>query len=160
MTTPSQFTPAAPTPEMGDALALRVLRVLAFEYCRDAFWREDEGILSMSINCSDVFVWGGADCETITDANIDLLEATFAECEAVFGKYNADSAAELFVARARGIRPQGAFYADLGSQWQALFDACGPERSVGLGNPMTPQQAKDRARIRRDTVLADAMDRS
>lgn len=156
----STFTPTTKTPEVGDTLALRVLRVFAFEYCSDVFWREDDGVLSMHVQCSDVFFWGSSDSEEITGENVDLLEETFAECEVVFGRYQADEAGVLFVARVRGERPQGAYYANLGDAWTVLFDACGPEREVGFGNPMTPEQAKDRATARRTAAVAAAHDRN
>lgn len=133
---PMVFKPTAATVEEGDVLALRALRTTAFEYCEALFWRVDDGILSVHVNCSDLFAWGAADAEELTAANIDLFEATFAECEATFGQYRAMWAAELFCARVRGKRPQGAFYRNLEPEWAVLFDACGPERQTGLGNPV------------------------
>lgn len=139
---PYRFTPAAASPAEGDQIALRALRVTAFEYCDDLFWREDDGILSVMVNCSDVFFWGCADAEELTVDNIDLFEATFTECQERFGKYDATYASELFVARHRGTRPQGAYYKYLDPEWAKLFNAAGPERDTGVWNPLTPEQAQ------------------
>jgi hypothetical protein len=43
--------------------------------------------------------------------------------------------AELFCARVRKMRPQGAWYAYCPEAEWPLFDACGPERGVDAGNP-------------------------
>jgi hypothetical protein len=45
--------------------------------------------------------------------------------------------AELYAARIRKMRPQGAAYPERAAT-QALFDACGPERAIGFGNPRRP----------------------
>lgn len=150
------FKPNAATVPEGDQIALRALRVTAFEYTDVLFWRVDDDILSVSVECSDVFFWGSADVEPLTVKNIDLFEATYAECEDRFGKYNAEHATELFCARARNTRPQGAFYKYLSPEWAELFNAAGPERETGLGNPYTPEQAMEQARVdaqeRRDAL--------
>lgn len=44
----------------------------------------------------------------------------------------------LFSARSRGMRPQGAYYKLFPRDTWELFDACGPEREVGVGNPYVP----------------------
>jgi hypothetical protein len=56
------------------------------------------------------------------------------------GRANAMSAAfgELFAARVRGVRPQGASYSLYPRATWPLFDACGPKRETGLGNPYEP----------------------
>ena len=46
--------------------------------------------------------------------------------------------ADLFAARSRQERPQGACYSGYDRSIWSLFDACGPEREVGLGNPYVP----------------------
>ena len=115
---------------------MRVLKLTGFEYTSNLWWRDDEeGRLQMFINCSDFFAWGGADLEEITDANIDLLASTVAECEDILGKYNADDAFLLWCARLRQRRPQGAYYKNLEEELWPLFDECGPEREVTFVNP-------------------------
>jgi hypothetical protein len=47
---------------------------------------------------------------------------------------------DLFVCRERKMRPQGAVYPEDRRFWP-LFDACGPEREVGLGNPHASPEA-------------------
>lgn len=154
------FKPSAASTDEGDALALRAMRVFAFEYTGDLFWRVDDDIISVMVNCSDVFMWGSSDSEVITSANIDLLESTFAECEAKFGKYNAIYAGELFCARMRKMRPQGAWYAGVDPEWFDLFNACGPERETGFGNPMTPEVAIERRQARRAAAEKDRADKA
>jgi len=85
--------------------------------------------------CSDVFWWGTADCEEITEENIGVLEQACADLAATgVPAAAACHSAELFAARVRGMRPQGAAYPTDPALWP-LFDACGPERETGLGNP-------------------------
>lgn len=90
--------------------------------------------ISIAVNVSDVFAWGGADAEDITPERLPVLEQAWLDCKAVDAE---EWTVELYAARVRGMRPQGAAYpkeADIA----ALFDACGPQREVGLGNPRKP----------------------
>lgn len=45
---------------------------------------------------------------------------------------------DLYAARVRHERPQGACYAAYPRQLWPMFDAVGPEREVGIGNPYAP----------------------
>lgn len=49
---------------------------------------------------------------------------------------------DLFCARVRGERPQGACYSRYPQELWPLFDAVGPERETGLGNPFKPGEYK------------------
>lgn len=49
---------------------------------------------------------------------------------------------DLFAARVRGMRPQGAAYTFYPPETWPLFDACGPEREIGFGNPYRPGEYK------------------
>ncbi|MFC1420768.1 hypothetical protein [Streptacidiphilus cavernicola] len=90
--------------------------------------------IRIAVNVSDVFAWGCADAEDITPERLPILEQAWLDCRAV----DADEwTAELYAARVRGMRPQGAAYPKEAAV-AALFDACGPEREVGLGNPRRP----------------------
>ena len=40
------------------------------------------------------------------------------------------------------MRPQGAYYPESDPETWPLFDDCGPEREVGLGNPYRPGERK------------------
>lgn len=51
-------------------------------------------------------------------------------------------ASSLFACRSRKMRPQGACYPDDHPELWPLFDACGPEREVGMGNPYRPGERK------------------
>jgi hypothetical protein len=89
--------------------------------------------ISFFVDCSDVFVWGCADFEPLPENRIDAFEQAYADVEATgtdqrwYGGY-------LFCCRMRGQRPQGAAYPKDPRLWP-LFDACGPEREPGFGNP-------------------------
>lgn len=91
------------------------------------------------INCNDQFCWGCADAEPLTEENFPLLEQAFKDCMEATGSNDVTSDAfVLFVARLRKTRPQGAMYHYLEKELWPLFDAAGPEREVGLGNPFAP----------------------
>lgn len=123
----------------------RVLRLSAFDYTEMVWWRLNEGDperVDFYVPCNDVFAWGCADLEQVTEENIDLLEQTLREGEEQFGPYNADLAFTLFVARVRKMRPQDAWYnsalgkdSDEHGWWRERFDAAGPERAQDFGNP-------------------------
>lgn len=98
----------------------------------DLLWHIRDGRVHFSANVSDVFAWGGGDAEEITADTLPVLEQAFADLEPVDGD---GYLAELYAARIRHMRPQSAAYPDFSSAVQELFNACGPERSLGLGNP-------------------------
>lgn len=112
--------------------------------------------ISVAVNVSDVFAWGGADAEDITPEQLPVLEQAWLDCKSV----DADEwTVELYAAWVRGMRPQGAAYPKEAAI-AALFDACGPERPIGLGNPrkpppLTPPHACDNCEgIDPDTCLS------
>ena len=114
------------------------------------FWRTDEEYapLALSANCNDLFFWGCSDGEDITTDNIHILEQSYADMQAAgiaAGEkhYNAGNAHLLFCARVRGMRPQGAYYKYFDPYEAELFNACGPERETGFGNPLTPEKAAE-----------------
>lgn len=93
------------------------------------FWNEH---LQFYIICNDVFAWACSDVEEITsDRDIDLLERSYNDTKA---KGYPDYGAMLYCCRHAKLRPQGAAYPKHKELWP-LFDACGPEREVSLGNP-------------------------
>ena len=115
---------------------IRALRISSFDYTDNLWWREDdEGNLRIFIMCSDVFFWGSADVEEITDENIGRLESTVKECDDLLGKWMGYDGFLLWCSRERKMRPQGAVYANIDPELWPLFNAAGPERETGLGNP-------------------------
>ncbi len=113
----------------------------------DVWWRTDDEYapISLFVNCNDLFLWGFSDCEEITRDNIDILESTFNELKNMNkkdGEFYKETHLErvtpaIFCCRVRGMRPQGACYNEQYYPkivWP-LFDAAGPERQTGLGNP-------------------------
>jgi hypothetical protein len=97
-----------------------------------------------SVNISDVFWWGGADAEDVTPETLPALERAYTDLRAIHPTADMYTA-ELYAARLRGMRPQGAAYPKERAATQALFDACGPERPTGLGNPHRPPVPKEAA---------------
>lgn len=98
----------------------------------------DDSKLEVAADCSDCFWWGCADAEEITPENFQLFRDTVTECESLdassknFASLYAD---ELFAARVRKMRPQGASYELYHPALWPLFNACGPERTCEYGNP-------------------------
>lgn len=133
------------------AFVTRVLELFSLShadlYDGGLFWRVDNGELKVFANVSDIFAWGGADAEPITPDTLPALEQAYTDLKAL----DADEfTAELYAARQRGERPQGAAYPDdKHKSWRqvsALYDACGPERPLGLGNPKQAPAHKEIAR--------------
>jgi hypothetical protein len=90
----------------------------------DIFWDES---LNFTVLCNDAFYWGSADAEELTQDSFNDLEKSIVDA--------GDDGCLLYCARRRGMRPQGAMYEYLDKNSWTLFDACGPEREVGIGNP-------------------------
>jgi hypothetical protein len=108
----------------------------------DLIWREEDGNIHAAVICSDCFWWGTADAEELTPETFPIYKQAVAECEALAKTLPKDSnqmpqlyADELFAARIRKMRPQVASYEMYPPVLWPLFDACGPERETGLGNP-------------------------
>lgn len=114
------------TPKLTDGEIKRLLLVIAErELHGEIFWHTD---LTFMVNCNDLFHWAFADAELIESSNdIDQLDAACKEA--------GYDGASLYCARRRKMRPQGACYKHLDEKNWPLFDACGPEREVGFGNP-------------------------
>ena len=106
----------------------------------ELWWRTDDEYapVTLLVNCNDLFMWGCADCETLTPADMDDLEKAVADAAVAGDK---DKGHLLWVARKRGCRPQGAYYKYFKGGLPDLFDACGPARETGLGNPEKPADA-------------------
>jgi hypothetical protein len=100
----------------------------------DVLWRVNEDGVRFFALVNDVFWWGSADGEDIRPEDLELLERSKADLVAIEGQ-EPTCLPELYAARKRGLRPQGAWYAGVDPEVYALFDACGPARAVGLSNP-------------------------
>ena len=110
-------------------LVMRVLAATAFDNCEDVWWRVDGEYapITLFVNCNDLFYWGCSDAEVVTEKNIDIFEQAYKDSE--------DHGDLLFCCRVRKMRPQGAYYEYFSEEDKVLFDACGPVREVGFGNP-------------------------
>lgn len=110
----------------------RLLRIFCWDDTDYLWWRgkdsATEGPLQFFVNCNDVFAWGCADVEQIeSDEDLDALDQAKADAP--------NDWPFLWVARKRGMRPQGAAYKHFDKESIPLFNACGPWREPGLGNP-------------------------
>jgi len=116
-----------------------VIELLAlFEDCPETLGWATTPALAFYVRCDDVFVWGGADVEAITPADLPDLLAAWRDCH-VSDEEGSEYWPELWVARKRHQRPQGAFLLNLqvrGDCALPLFLAAGPPRPVELGNPV------------------------
>lgn len=107
----------------------RLLRALAFDLTGALWWRLVDDELALFIECSDFFYWGTADVEPIeTDADVELLERSIAECRELMGETYPNEGPLLYCARHRGMRPQQPYYQYLDESTRALFDDAGPVR--------------------------------
>lgn len=89
------------------------------------------------VNCNDLFVWACADGEDITEEDLPEFYLAIEDCGG-----NIKTGSDLYCCRKRGMRPQGACYSYYDKKYWFLFNACGPERETGFGNPCTPGQYK------------------
>ncbi len=133
-------------PMTRDQFIYRVLSIVAFDNTDDLWWRFREGgdrpltdadPLDFYINCNDLFWWGASDLEAVTPDTVDALAQAYADTKAIDERMGHLYGAELYCARQRKMRPQGAWFAKghIESAYMPLFAECGPEREVGHGNP-------------------------
>lgn len=107
------------------------------------YWRCDGEYAPIKFftNTNDLFCWGTADAEYVNPENFDELKKAVDECLAIDPVLGAIVGCELFACRMNKMRPQGAAYPENKNLWP-LFDACGPEREISLGNPYKPGDYK------------------
>jgi len=98
------------------------------DVCESLNWTDD---LDFAVNCSDVFWWGCADAEPVTDETLDVLEQSLIDGGLQDGM-------PLYCSRMRKMRPQGAMYKHIENP--ELFNVF-PERVVDTGNPVEQPKA-------------------
>lgn len=107
--------------------------LLEFEWNMEIGWNhKKDGTLYAFMLCNDLFCWGCADGEEILLSDLPDIRQACEESEEHGGL--------LWCARKRKMRPQGAYYKHFGKD-AALFDACGPRRETGMGNPQDQDKA-------------------
>jgi len=112
---------------------MRVFKATEFGNGDCLFWRTDEEYapLSIFVNCNDLFYWGTADAEDLTQDNISVFEQAFADAEKAWPHFGHIYAPSLFCCRVRKMRPQHCCYSkDWPDKLKKLFDECGPERTA------------------------------
>ena len=109
--------------------AFRVCDGFGGPTCDSLWWRTNGEFAPVTLlaNCNDLFHWACADCEPITDDNIQVLEAASSELNAISDKFRSFSVS-LFCCRIRNMRPQAPYYKYIDADVRHLFDACGPAR--------------------------------
>ncbi len=141
-------TEEAPPPK-DFAFVLRALKLIAdARMCQDVTWRMAGSCAPVSFFITymdELFFKSTHGAQELTPSNIDLFEQTIRDLTMVSvsnylsGSSERDTTmhcvANLFCARVRQLRPQGAMYRFLPSATWALFDACGPVREVNRLNP-------------------------
>lgn len=102
------------------------------------WWRTDGAFapITFFVNANDLFYWACGDAEEVTPDALPALKQAIADCKAIDPTDDADVGCWLFTCRIRKMRPQGAAYP--AKKYWTLFDACGPEREIGPGNPRKP----------------------
>lgn len=140
----------SPTDLLG--FILHLLHVIAGAEGHDWLWWRTDGEyapVTFFANCNDCFWWATSDCERITPENIDILGQAIIDCEQADPVFGTIYAAELFAARVRKMRPQGATYTPNNKFMWPLYDACGPKRDTdkeAFGNPTPhPEDRKETA---------------
>lgn len=114
----------------------RVLTLFHSDNTENLWWTADRaGHLHFQVLCNDAFAWACADGEEITPDTLPELERAQQDAVTWTDDPTQDDFGLLFVSRLRGMRPQGAMYRYLDRRLWPLFDAAGPERELGLGNP-------------------------
>jgi hypothetical protein len=108
-------------------------------------WKEDDSIKDgplpgfrycgeiPCVNCNDIFWWGCADCENVSEETLEDLNNAIKDCSPCI-----TTGLLLYCARAKKMRPQGAAYSYIPKELWPLFDECGPKRELGIGNPYAP----------------------
>jgi hypothetical protein len=97
---------------------------------------EDTDDAQVLINCSDMFFWGCADSEPIEADDVALLQSCFNDLKALDPQQAwYVHTGDLYCARKRQMRPQGAQYKHFNPIVWPLFNACGPHRPSEFGNP-------------------------
>lgn len=147
MSQETDVSPRTTTPWTITSLA-RFFRITDDADVHEIWWRANEPQyepFKLLINCNDLFYWACADSEEITPDNLDVLEQAFADLRTLSERWRDWHKAkkgnegsppfiymhlglELFCARVRKMRPQGACYDKFPPEVAALFDAAGPPR--------------------------------
>jgi len=118
----------------------KIMEVLTKYSAEGLVWYNvEDGNIEVLRNCSDLFIWGCADYEEITVKDIPLLESCAKDCLEI--RPHCFDWLDLYCCRKSGMRPQGICYPS-DKRLRHLFDACGPEREAGLGNPYEPYQVE------------------
>jgi len=124
-----------------------ILDLLGFiadkDLCGILYWRTHGKYTPITfwINTNDLFAWACADGEEVNESNLPLFKQSVEDCIKIDPVLGTLEGCSLFAARMNKMRPQGAAYPECRELWP-LFDACGPEREISIGNPYRPGEYK------------------
>ena len=105
------------------------------------FWAYSNGKdeIEIHVNCNDVFMWACSEGYPLGDEDLDDLARCYNDVAKRTGDLkDTNNATMLWACRLLQERPQGAMYPKDKRLWP-LFDAVGPEKEVGRGNPYSPE---------------------
>lgn len=80
---------------------------------RPLWWRDDDGVLSFFVMCSDTFWWATADREQVTETDLPALRQAKTDTAGMDCDW---------------MWPMRAFYKGVDEPLRVLLDAAGPER--------------------------------
>jgi hypothetical protein len=118
---------------------LPIMQAIADADAHSSVWWRTDGEyapVSFLVNCNDIFCWACADAEELTIENLPVFVQACKDAS--------EWGPELFCARVRGERPQGAVYKGMTPEQAAFFNACGPAREISLVNPRPNVPGKPR----------------
>lgn len=97
----------------------------------DLMWKVDDDTddVVTFVVVNDVFFWGASDAEGVEVADIPAFQQAIDDV----GGY--EWSKELYAARKRGMRPQGAIINIIPKDIKGLFLAAGPVREIDFCNP-------------------------
>jgi hypothetical protein len=107
-----------------------IMRLTHYHDCQEDIYfyptKTGDGYIAC-VNCNDLFYWACGDAESIQIDDVPLFKQSLEDSE-FMGPL-------LYCARKRKMRPQGAYYESFFPEDVPLFNATGPKREVGFGNP-------------------------
>ena len=118
-----------------------------------------DGKIYLGVNDSDLFAWGYSGHIPFSPSDIPDLEKAYEDLAEISTTAAYRHYTKLWCARKVGQRPQGAYYSYFRKETWPLFDACGPERETGYGNPYKPGQYKIFRQAISDRLIRELLER-
>jgi hypothetical protein len=106
---------------------IEIFDELDFDY-RSVYFGVDENTdeIKIIVYCNDLFYWGCADGEEVTEENIHLIKEAYEKIDSI--DWCQTTTLDLFCCMSRQMRPQSPCYYHIEQKYWHLFDECGEER--------------------------------